>query len=258
MAELHVIGSLREKRSELCGVMKQLEQRLEQNRAALAHLDATIRLRPLPSGALIRRAKSSAMAWLVSAPWPTPGVRIRSSRPAPALPRHAPPPSNGSTRRWETSKPPSSEPTERSMRSMCRATSPSSNAALTDDTISPPGCRSSPGLVFERHPCPTGCSSWPTLCMSSSLLAYKNWLRKLRKQEGECLVVMPNQAVETAAPVGGGTGWIGALLRHHGLYSLALSEWRRQRDVGTLGALTPARRSLHRPRASLRGCPCAA
>ena len=44
MAELHVIGALREKRSELGGVMKQLEQRLEQNRTALAHLDATIRL----------------------------------------------------------------------------------------------------------------------------------------------------------------------------------------------------------------------
>src|SRR5208337_2965831 len=44
MAELHVIGALREKRSELGGVMKQLEQRLEQHRAALAHLDATMRL----------------------------------------------------------------------------------------------------------------------------------------------------------------------------------------------------------------------
>jgi transposase len=39
-----------------------------------------------------------------------------------------------------------------------------------------------------------------------------------------------------------GTGEIGAILRRHGLYSSALSEWRRQRDAGTLGALTPARR----------------
>jgi transposase len=39
-----------------------------------------------------------------------------------------------------------------------------------------------------------------------------------------------------------GTGEIGAILRRHGLYSSALSEWSRQRDVGTLGALTPARR----------------
>jgi hypothetical protein len=39
-----------------------------------------------------------------------------------------------------------------------------------------------------------------------------------------------------------GTGQIGAILRRHGLYSSALSEWRRQRDAGTLGALTPARR----------------
>ena len=44
MAELHVIGALREKRSELGGVIVQLEQRLEQHRAALVHLDATMRL----------------------------------------------------------------------------------------------------------------------------------------------------------------------------------------------------------------------
>ena len=51
---------------------------------------------------------------------------------------------------------------------------------------------------------------------------------------------MPNQAVETAVAVGGGTGWIGALLRHHGLYSLALSEWRRQRDVGDTRRADPS------------------
>jgi transposase len=39
-----------------------------------------------------------------------------------------------------------------------------------------------------------------------------------------------------------GIGAIGAILRRHGLYSSALSEWRRQRDGGVLGALTPARR----------------
>jgi len=43
-----------------------------------------------------------------------------------------------------------------------------------------------------------------------------------------------------------GTGAIGALLRRHGLYSSALTEWRRQRDAGTLGALTPARRGPKR------------
>jgi transposase len=39
-----------------------------------------------------------------------------------------------------------------------------------------------------------------------------------------------------------GSGAIGALLRRHGLYSSALSEWRRQREAGVLGALTPAKR----------------
>ena len=36
-----------------------------------------------------------------------------------------------------------------------------------------------------------------------------------------------------------GTGGIGAILRREGLYSSALSDWRRQRDAGALGALTP-------------------
>jgi transposase-like protein len=39
-----------------------------------------------------------------------------------------------------------------------------------------------------------------------------------------------------------GTGEIGAILRRHGLYSSALCEWRRQREAGTLGGLTPVNR----------------
>ena len=38
------------------------------------------------------------------------------------------------------------------------------------------------------------------------------------------------------------TGGIAAILRREGLYSSALTDWRRQRDAGTLGALTPAKR----------------
>ena len=44
-----------------------------------------------------------------------------------------------------------------------------------------------------------------------------------------------------------GTGGIGAILRREGLYSSALSDWRRQRDAGTLGALTPSRRGPKPP-----------
>jgi hypothetical protein len=44
MAELHVIGALRNKRSELAGTLRQIEQQLVQQRANLAHLDATMRL----------------------------------------------------------------------------------------------------------------------------------------------------------------------------------------------------------------------
>jgi transposase len=38
------------------------------------------------------------------------------------------------------------------------------------------------------------------------------------------------------------TGGIGAILRREGLYSSNLTEWRRQRDAGAIGGLTPARR----------------
>ncbi len=44
-----------------------------------------------------------------------------------------------------------------------------------------------------------------------------------------------------------GAGEVGALLRREGLYSSALTDWRRQRDAGILTGLTPARRG---PKAS--------
>jgi hypothetical protein len=44
VSELHVIGGLRNKRSELAGQVTSLEQQLVEHRAALTHLDATMRL----------------------------------------------------------------------------------------------------------------------------------------------------------------------------------------------------------------------
>ncbi len=44
MAQLHVIGALSNKRAELAGIVRQLEQQLVQQRTNLAHLDATMRL----------------------------------------------------------------------------------------------------------------------------------------------------------------------------------------------------------------------
>jgi hypothetical protein len=44
MTERHVIGALRSKRAELAGMLRQLEQQLVQQRANLAHVDATMRL----------------------------------------------------------------------------------------------------------------------------------------------------------------------------------------------------------------------
>ena len=44
MAEAHVICALRDKRSELAGMVNRLEQELVERRASLTHLDATMRL----------------------------------------------------------------------------------------------------------------------------------------------------------------------------------------------------------------------
>jgi len=44
MAKPHVIGALRNKRAELAGTLRQLEQQLAGHRANLAHLDAAMRL----------------------------------------------------------------------------------------------------------------------------------------------------------------------------------------------------------------------
>jgi hypothetical protein len=44
MAEPHVIDALRDKRSELDGMLRQLEHQLVLQRANLAHVDATMRL----------------------------------------------------------------------------------------------------------------------------------------------------------------------------------------------------------------------
>jgi transposase len=38
------------------------------------------------------------------------------------------------------------------------------------------------------------------------------------------------------------TGGIGSILRREGVYSSTLCDWRRQRDAGAFGALTPVKR----------------
>ena len=44
VAQSHIIGALSNKRAELAGMVRQLEQQLVAQRANLAHLDATMRL----------------------------------------------------------------------------------------------------------------------------------------------------------------------------------------------------------------------
>jgi hypothetical protein len=64
MAEPHVIGGLRDKRSELAGTVMRLEQQLAAHRVSLTHLDATMRLfdpdlRPEEIRPRLRRAHSA-------------------------------------------------------------------------------------------------------------------------------------------------------------------------------------------------------
>ena len=64
MAQSHVISALRNKRAELAGIVRQLEQQLAQQRTNLAHLDATMRLfdpdiRPQEIRAKRQRARSA-------------------------------------------------------------------------------------------------------------------------------------------------------------------------------------------------------
>ena len=72
----------------------------------------------------IQTALSSAMAFSVSPASPTPGARTKSSRPGQDQKRLGRQPSNGSTPRSATSRPPSQGPTVPSTASMFRATSP--------------------------------------------------------------------------------------------------------------------------------------
>ncbi len=44
MAELHVVSALRDKRSEVSGLIADLERRIAQQRADLVHVDAVLRL----------------------------------------------------------------------------------------------------------------------------------------------------------------------------------------------------------------------
>ena len=91
-----------------------------------------------PSAISIQTVLSSAMAFSVSPASPMPGARTKSSRPGQDQKRLGRQPSNGSTPRSATSRPPSQGPIVPSTPSMSRATSPNSNTASTDDTIWPP------------------------------------------------------------------------------------------------------------------------
>jgi len=62
----------------------------------------------------------------------------------------------------------------------------------------------------------------------------RSWRHQPRRRPN----YLPARAGEHSAETGG----IGAILRREGVYSSTLCDWRRQRDAGTFGALTPAKR----------------
>jgi len=82
-----------------------------------------------------------------------------------------------------------------------------------------------------------GTSGVPAPAAANPELSDRPVRRTFTAAEKLSILVEADQAAST-----GVIGATGALLRRHGLYSSALSEWRRQRKAGTLGALTPARR----------------
>ena len=65
MAEPHVMDALREKRSELSGIVSHLEQQIVRHRASLVHLDAAMRLfdPDLAPAAISSRSQRPRSAW---------------------------------------------------------------------------------------------------------------------------------------------------------------------------------------------------
>jgi hypothetical protein len=76
MAQLHVIGALSNKRAELAGIVRQLEQQLIRQRTNLAHLDATMRLFDPDIQPKQIRPKQPGAKCLVP-PWRVPSADLR-------------------------------------------------------------------------------------------------------------------------------------------------------------------------------------
>src|ERR1700722_16826906 len=70
----------------------------------------------------------------------------------------------------------------------------------------------------------------PALPETEAVGRRRSWQRRPRHH--------PNYLTVRAAETGG----IGAILRRKGLFSSALTDWRKQRDAGAFGALAPAKR----------------
>jgi transposase-like protein len=77
----------------------------------------------------------------------------------------------------------------------------------------------------------------PAPAAANPELSQRPQRRTFSAQEKLRILQEADQAVTS-----GKFGAIGALLRREGLYSSALTDWRRQRDAGSLGGLTPLKR----------------
>ena len=74
----------------------------------------------------------------------------------------------------------------------------------------------------------------PALASASPELSDRPRRRTFTAQDKLRILAETDRAAET--------GGIGAILRREGLYSSNLADWRRQRDAGAIGGLSPAKR----------------
>jgi transposase len=97
------------------------------------------------------------------------------------------------------------------------------------DKIEKMGAAAGAGAEGGRRP-----TVVPAPAAASSELSERPRRRTITKETKLRILAETDAAAEA--------GGIGAILRREGLYSSALTDWRRQRDSGALGAPTPTKR----------------
>jgi transposase len=100
--------------------------------------------------------------------------------------------------------------------------------------VTPSRAASGPGTEEGRRP-----TTVPGPLAAPPELSSRPRRRTFTVQDKLRILAETDQAAES--------GGVGAILRREGLYSSALTDWRRQRAAGAYGALTPAKRGPKLP-----------